>query len=340
MRIIFALWLAIIAASVPLGTVQAHALEPGYLEIEPLGDSQWQITWRKPAVQGRPMAIDVELPEGCDPRRGPDPRFDGRAYVSGWIASCDPQIWNGAVFIDGLADTATDVLIRYTPTPDAPSQTLRLTPDATSAQLAEVPTGWGVLTSYFALGLEHILGGIDHLLFVFALLLLIPDTRRLIWAITAFTIAHSLTLAAAALELVYLPIPPVEAVIALSIVFLAGEILAQRKGRRSLIQTSPWVASFAFGLLHGLGFASALREIGLPHGEVPVALVSFNLGVEAGQLLFVAGVLVLAQSVRFFAPQLVNRRSGFGDAGLVSAAYGIGAVAAFWTIERVMAFLV
>ena len=319
---------------------QSHALEPGYLEISPLENAEWRITWRKPQVNGQPMGIDAELPEACTPRRGPEPRFDGRAFISGWIATCDAPFSSGAVFIDGLSNTATDVLVRYTSSPEISAQTFRLTPDAPSIVLPDAPTGWSISSSYFVLGVDHILGGIDHLLFVFALLLLIPDVRRLIWAITAFTVAHSITLATAALGFVSLPMPPVEAVIALSIVFLAAEITTRKGDADSLMQRAPWIVAFAFGLLHGLGFASALREIGLPEVDIPLALLTFNLGVEAGQLLFVAAVSAVAVIVRRVAPDFFAAQLRPGAPGLVLAAYGIGSIAAFWTVERVLQFMI
>jgi hydrogenase/urease accessory protein HupE len=335
-----ALVIVLVCSLLPAKFVHAHALEPGYLEIEPLTETEWRITWRKPQVSGRPMGINAELPEGCSPRRGPDPRFDGRAFVTGWVARCDRPIWEGEVFIDGLADTATDVLIRFTSDPETSAQTLRLTPDNVRVTLPAAPTALGVLSSYFMLGLDHILGGIDHLLFVFALLLLISDLRKLVLAITAFTVAHSITLTAAALGWIALPVPPVEAVIALSIVFLASEILVPPDGPPSLMQRAPWIVAFSFGLLHGMGFASALREIGLPESDILLALLSFNLGVEAGQLLFVAAVLVFAVSLRQIAPRALAGLRAPGAPGLTIAAYAIGSIAAFWTIERVWSFWV
>ena len=327
---------ALFAFYAPAGSADAHALEPGYLEISPISENEWRVTWRKPQVAGQPMGIDAELPQACTPQRGPDPRFDGRAFVTGWIATCSQPISSGAVFIDGLAQTATDVLVRYTPEDGAPAQTHRLTPDTASVVLSEAPTRWGLSSSYFALGVYHILGCIDHLLFVFALLLLITDTRRLVMAITAFTVAHSITLAAAAMGWVALPMPPVEAVIALSIVFLASEILDRRDDKATLMQRAPWIVAFAFGLLHGLGFASALREIGLPYTDIPLALVTFNLGVEAGQLLFVGAVLALAGALKLAAPRLLVSQLRSGSIGLKIAAYAIGTVSAFWTIDRVL----
>lgn len=332
--------LALLVSSLPGSPAHAHALEPGYLEIEPLGEGEWRVTWRKPQVGGQPMQIDAVLPEGCAPRRGPDPRFDGRAFVSGWIAKCETPISEGELFIEGLAQTATDVLVRYVPEAGSSAQTLRLTPGNDSVVLPAKPTFLGVLSSYFMLGLDHILGGIDHLLFVFALLLLISNLRKLVLAITAFTVAHSITLTASSLGWVSLPMPPVEAVIALSIVFLATEILSRDESDQSLLQRSPWIVAFTFGLLHGFGFASALREIGLPEDDIWTALLAFNLGVEAGQLLFVAAAVALAAMVRIVAPKFLSRQMAAGSPAMTVSAYAIGGVAAFWTIERVVSFLV
>jgi hydrogenase/urease accessory protein HupE len=326
-------WLFLVVAAQPS---HSHALEPGYLEMHPVGEGQWRVTWRVPQVGTGPMPIEAVLPAACEPRRAPVPRFDGGAYVAGWIATCQGPIDGAPLVIDGLGRTRTDVLLRYTPEPGRSAQTFRLTPDAAAVVLPGVQSGWAVSGSYFTLGVDHILGGIDHLLFVFALLLLIPDRRRLVLAITAFTVAHSLTLAMAALGLIALPMPPVEAVIALSIVFLAAEILHREEGGSGIMQRAPWVVAFAFGLLHGLGFASALREIGLPKGDIPLALVTFNLGVEAGQLLFVAAVVLAAWGAGALAPRLMARLTRPGAPAMGAAAYAIGGVAAFWTIERVL----
>jgi len=181
------------------------------------------------------------------------------------------------------------------------------------------------------MGVEHILAGIDHLLFVLALLLIVDGTRRLVMTITAFTVAHSITLVAATLGWLHVPGPPVEAIIALSIVFVASEVIQRLRGRDPLTARAPWIVAFSFGLLHGLGFAGALAEVGLPQVAIPVALLMFNVGVEVGQLLFVAAVVGLQALVA----RLVAVR---GDWVTAATAYGIGAVAAFWTIERVVGF--
>jgi hydrogenase/urease accessory protein HupE len=188
-----------------------------------------------------------------------------------------------------------------------------------------------VAAAYLTLGVEHILTGIDHLLFVLALLLLTRGTWRLVKTVTAFTVAHSITLGLATLGIVHVPSKPVEAIIALSIVFVAAEIVQARRGHQGLAARVPWIVAFTFGLLHGFGFAGALSETGLPAGHIPVALLFFNLGVEAGQLLFVAAMLAVMACARHI--QMVWPRW----AGLVPP-YAIGGLASFWVIQRVAAF--
>lgn len=208
----------------------AHALQPGYLELQTMGADTWRAFWRKPDVRGAPMPISVALPETCETRSPPQTAFDGAAWTSQWVARCPGGLRGGEIAIPGLETTRTDVLIRYE-LEAGDGKVQRLTPDEPSFVVAVEPGLIGVFRSYFELGVEHILGGLDHLLFVFALLLLIPDRWKLVGAVTAFTLAHSVTLAAQVLGIVRLPAPPVEAVIALSIMFLASE-LVQRSGDR------------------------------------------------------------------------------------------------------------
>ena len=183
------------------------------------------------------------------------------------------------------------------------------------------------------LGIEHILSGFDHLLFVLSLVLIVRGTRRLIWTVTAFTLAHSITLALATMGVIHVPGPPVEAIIALSIVFVANEIIHQQRGTEGLAARKPWLIAFSFGLLHGLGFAGALAEVGLPQNSIALALLFFNVGVEIGQLLFIGAVLACGALVRRVAPQYVNA----GQA-VVVLAYCIGGTASYWVIERIAAF--
>ncbi|MBY6006138.1 HupE/UreJ family protein [Salipiger bermudensis] len=329
-RLLFAL---LTALTLLPGLAQAHALDPGYLELTPLSEDSWRVTWRAPDVSGHPMPLTVRLPESCSGAPAAAPVFDGRAWVSGWIASCPEGLAGGTIRIEGLEATATDTLVRYELTPGQ-TRMQRLTAAATAF---EVPAQAGtveILASYVSLGFSHILEGLDHLLFVFAMLLLVPTYKRLFWAVTAFTLAHSLTLAASSLGLLRIPSPPVEAVIALSIVFLAYELCLPAERRDPLTMRAPWLVSFTFGLIHGLGFAGALREIGLPEGDIPLALFSFNLGVELGQLFFIAIVLLVGAVLRLILPLLARHAERFRR----GAGYAIGSISAFWLIERIAGF--
>jgi hydrogenase/urease accessory protein HupE len=334
---LLALLIALLPALVP-DRAAAHALEPGFLELQPIGGADWRVTWRKPQVNGAPMAIDAVLPATCTPRRGPAPAFDGRAFVTGWIATCDGGLSGGEIRIEGLERTRTDVLVRYASAPGAAPEAMRLTAPSPAFTVPEDPGALGVFASYFALGVDHILKGIDHLLFVLMLLFLIRGWRRLLGAVTAFTVAHSLSLGAASLGLIVVPAPPVEAIVALSIAFLAAELLHPPGAEKRLTERYPWAVAFAFGLLHGLGFARALLEIGLPKGDVPLALLAFNLGVEAGQILFIVVVLALGAALARLYPS-ARAQLAPGAPGLRALAYGVGALAAFWVVERVAGFV-
>jgi hydrogenase/urease accessory protein HupE len=235
-----------------------------------------------------------------------------------------------SVRIAGLEGTMTDVLVRIE-FADGTSWTQRLTPARPAAVIPARESGLAVAGVYLELGVEHILRGIDHLLFVLALLIITRGGWKLVKTVTAFTVAHSITLALATLGFVHVPQPPVEAVIALSIVFVAAEILHDRQGHAGVTERAPWIVAFTFGLLHGFGFAGALSEIGLPQGQIPVALLFFNLGVEAGQLLFIGAVLGFIAVIRRLRMPLPRW------AELVPP-YAIGSVAMFWVIQRVVAF--
>lgn len=335
-RLALFLALVLIGAVAP-DRVAAHALEPGFLELQRLSGDEWRVTWRKPQVAGAPMAIDAVLPATCEPRRGPAPVFDGRAFLAAWIAVCDGTLAGGEIRIEGLERTRTDVLVRYTPGHGTSPRAMRLTAATPAFSVPEEPDALGVFLSYFSLGVDHILNGIDHLLFVLMLLLLIRDWRILLGAVTAFTVSHSLSLAAASLGWIVVPAPPVEAIVALSIAFLAAELHHPPGQEKRLTERFPWLVAFAFGLLHGLGFARALLEVGLPEGDVPLALLAFNLGVEAGQILFIAVVLAIGSALSRLYPA-ARAQLAPGSAGLRAVAYGVGALAAFWVVERVAGF--
>lgn len=317
---IFLLW-AIIAC--------AHEIRPAYLEIKQTTDSTYQVLWKIPLLGNKAPKIDPVFPEGFQLVQNKD-HFVAGAYIRNYAGLYAGGLNGETIAIKGQELTLVDVLVQINLL-DESSYTLLLQPDQPQARIPIEPSKWEVVTLYLKLGIEHILLGIDHLLFVLGLLLLVKGIGPLIKTITAFTIAHSITLGAATFDLVQLPSAPVEAVIALSIVFLAREYIALKEGKESLTAQAPWIVAFTFGLLHGFGFAGALSEIGFPQKEVPLALFIFNVGVELGQLFFIGIIGCLA----FFWKKL-NWQLPSGAWRILP--YGIGTVASFWLIERVLAF--
>ncbi len=271
----------------------AHEVRPAYLELRQTGPETYDALWKVPG-QGEDLRLGlyVELPAGCTNVTEPRGSMVNNAFTERWTVKCAGGLTGGTIHIAGLSATMTDVLVRLERL-DGTTQVTRLTPSAPSFVVEAAPGALEVARTYLVLGVEHILLGIDHLLFVLALLILVKGTRRLIATVTAFTLAHSLTLAGATLGFVHVPGPPVEAAIALSIVFVAAEIVHSRQGKTGLTERFPWIVAFTFGLLHGFGFASALSEVGLPQSAIPVALLFFNVGVEIGQLLFIASVFAV-----------------------------------------------
>jgi hydrogenase/urease accessory protein HupE len=235
------------------------------------------------------------------------------------------------ILIDGLAATQIDALLEIE-LADGTTHSAILKPANPSFVIPAIASSWEVAKSYWYMGVEHILSGIDHLMFVLALMLLIRNNWMLFKAITAFTISHSITLGLSTLGLVHIPTGPTEAVIALSIVFLASELIRSREGKFSLSEQHPWIVAFAFGLFHGLGFAGALTELGLPEHAIPMALVSFNVGVECGQLLFIGVLLAI-----MFALRKVKFAWPAGSWRMMP--YIIGSMASFWFIQRLGSFL-
>jgi hydrogenase/urease accessory protein HupE len=324
---------AAIAGILLLASLAANAdvFRPAYLEIRELGNDEYAVLWKVPALgSDQRLSAYVRLPDGAEVVD--EPRVV--AANGNWIERLQiryPDGLAGQTFaIEGSAVGVTEVIARVERL-DGSSQVARL-PMEEPVFVVEPPQGTGAVAwSYFVLGVEHILGGIDHLLFVLALLLIVHGGKRIIATVTAFTAAHSLTLAAATLGWVHVPGPPVEAIIALSIVFVASEVVHGAQGRPGLTERAPWIVAFSFGLLHGFGFAGALAEVGLPQAAIPLALLTFNIGVEIGQLIFVATVLLL----RVLAERMVRVQTDWLP---TAAAYVIGAVASFWTIERVASF--
>jgi hydrogenase/urease accessory protein HupE len=357
----FAAFLFIFALS-----ANAHEVRPAFLEVTERAPGVFDVLWKVPALGGTPLAGE-ELPHpqpaltddqsatktmpcGCPaptaaqlswgvapihPVMPKDvvivvpPRVERifGAEIKRWTFSTGGKGLDGwEVTVHGLPATMVDVLVRIA-LKDGRVVSRVLRPDAPSFVFAKNTAG-PAAGGYFRLGVEHILFGIDHLLFVLALVLIVRSVGLLVKTITAFTVAHSITLALATLGYVHVPSAPVEATIALSIVFVASEILRSRRGRRGLTERAPWLVAGTFGLLHGFGFAGALSQVGLPANDIPLALLFFNLGVEAGQLAFVIvalGIIALLRRIRLpeWAPNL--------------APYAIGSVAMFWVIQRTTA---
>ncbi|WP_119274516.1 HupE/UreJ family protein [Taklimakanibacter deserti] len=331
-RLILAIWaLAVIV----VGQAQAHDLRPAYLALTETAPDAYAVFWKVPAMGERRLAIAPQLPRSAiesTPREGV---FLADAYVERWAVRAPAGLTGDTIAIDGLAESRTDVLVRIERL-NGEVSTVRLTPAAPSF---EVPAaaGWQqVAVAYLWLGVEHILLGVDHLIFVLALIMLVRGWKRIALTITAFTLAHSITLGAATLGYLDVPGPPVEALIALSIALVAVEIVNAERGRQSLASRFPWLIAFAFGLLHGLGFAGALSDVGLPAHAIPAALLFFNLGVELGQLLFVAVAMALFAILHRISVAFPGPRAYWSQAWLrFAGAYCIGGIASFWLIERI-----
>lgn len=325
-------WLSILAALAALLSPlsgHAHEVRPAYLDLSEDQPGEFTVLWKTPMAGELRLALDPAFSGPVEVLAPVMARRTGDAAVQTWRLRAE-ELRGQTLGIKGLETTLTDVLVRVAFV-DGSTWVERLTPQRPEALIPARPSAWGVAGTYLGLGVEHILTGVDHLLFVLALLLLTTGTWRLVKTLTAFTVAHSVTLGLATLGVVHVPPKPVEAVIALSIVFVAAEILRTREGKIGLAARMPWIAAFTFGLLHGFGFAGALSEVGLPEGQIPVALLFFNLGVEAGQLLFVAGVLAFAMMAK-------RIRIAWPVRAEMAPPYAIGSMAMFWVIQRVVAF--
>ncbi len=313
-------------------SARAHEFDPGYLSLTESAAGIFQVQWKVSIAGGLYQALIPQLPAECELNRQLRTYVVLDAQIQNTELICADGLANLTIAIGGLPATMTDVLLRIDYV-DGASYVRRLTPNNPSTIVPEQPSSWDVVATYLVLGVEHILLGIDHLLFVLALLLLIRGVRRLVLTVTAFTVAHSITLAAATLGWMSIPGAPVETTIALSILFLAAQLGRSlvagdsRPAAADLTARFPWIVAFSFGLLHGFGFAGALAEVGLPEHAIPVALLFFNVGVEIGQLLFIAAVLVSGWAIRratVTVPRWWTR----------AVAYGIGSLAAFWVFER------
>ena len=309
----------------------AHEMQPAYLELKETTEGSIDVTWKVPFYKGRPLPITPVFPDSWKNLTEPNVTALGNATLSRWrINPADTSIDGAKIIIEGPRSRLTDVLLRAQLS-DGRSKTNVLRPETPSATILFDQESKTLLWDYIVIGIEHILLGFDHLLFVLCLVLLVRDRRTLLKTITAFTLAHSVTLAAATLGWAEVPGPPVEAVIALSIVFLARELALRTEHAPGLTERYPWLVALTFGLLHGFGFAGALSDVGLPKDQVPLALLNFNIGVELGQLAFVAVALGLMAITRKISPKI-------NEAAFKPVVYATGIVAAFWCVERITGF--
>ena len=321
--------LMLLGTSLP---ASAHEIRPAYLQLDQTAPSRYRLLWRTPVLSGMRLPVVLRLPTGIRDVAPPQVQELSDSLIERRVLEVGPSGLAGQrIEFVGLEATITQVLVRVQMLDGARSTTLV----RGSQPWVDISASQGTLAvvgTYLSHGIEHILLGADHLLFVFGLLLLVNNRWMLIKTITAFTVAHSITLAIATLGYAQIPLSPLNAAIALSILFLGVEIVRSWRGESSLTIRRPWVVAFAFGLLHGFGFASALTSAGLPRHELPVALVSFNVGVELGQLGFIALMLALERSFR-----ILEVRWPRWAAAL--PAYSVGSMGAFWTLQRVALLL-
>ncbi|MDH3831712.1 MAG: HupE/UreJ family protein [Gammaproteobacteria bacterium] len=327
-------WLFLVMVLMGMGLMPASAdeIRPALLDIKEQNTGLFAVTWKVPMRGDKLLAITPQLPSSLERVGSPSVQNVPGARIENTTYKNNAESLTGqTIVINGLQALQTDVLL-LVQLQDGTQHSAILRPGSPEFTIPLEASKLEVAADYWRLGTVHILEGADHLLFVLALLLIVSGLGELVKAVTAFTVAHSITLALATLGVVHMPAAPTEAIIALSILFLATEIIHKHNGQISLTENYPWVIAFAFGLFHGLGFAGALSEIGVPQHEVPLALLMFNVGVETGQLLFVAvviSIIALFRRLPLQAPQGSWR----------VAPYAIGSVAAFWTIDRVMSFM-
>jgi len=330
LRVVLALALTL-APWISLDVAGAHEARPAYLEINETAPGRYDILWRTPQLSGMPLPVRLALPEGARDLAEPSVRDLGDSLVHRRRIEITGGLGGQRIDFVGLQATITDVLVRVQTLDGAATTTLVRPPRPWIEIAAARSTGATALT-FLVQGIEHILLGVDHLLFVFGLLLIVRSPWMLVKTITAFTVAHSITLGLSTFGVIHVPALPLNAAIALSILFLGPEIARTWRGQTSFTIRHPWVVAFGFGLLHGVGFASGLIEVGLPRNDVPLALLMFNVGVEIGQLAFVALILLLEWAFRTLQinwPRAVRRLP----------AYTVGTLGAFWTFQRVAMML-
>jgi hydrogenase/urease accessory protein HupE len=310
----------------------ADYFRPAYLELTERGGGVYDVRWKTPAQsEAVIMPIKPVFPPGSRMSRPFVSSYAAGAVVMTGELTVTGGIEGKVIRFDGLRESGNQALVRFV-REDGGEDLYKVSSIEPELTIPTEPDSISVSARYTQLGIEHIWFGFDHLLFVAALFMLVGNLRTLFWTITSFTVAHSITLALVTLDVIHVPVPPVEAFIALSIVFVAVEVVRKDRGRPSLAARKPWLIAFTFGLLHGLGFASALAAIGLPRNNVPLALLFFNVGVEIGQIAFVAALIVIWRIARRLA-----QPAQLSAARLVSC-YGIGGLASYWLFERIWNF--
>ncbi len=329
-------WLRLLLVLLTLGLVSpaaADEFKPAYLQLQQIDAVTYDVLWKTPAVDEYTiLKVQPEFPPDVSEVSARRITYADGAAVQRWRIHAPGGLDGATIAFSNLSLTRIDVLVRVARS-DGTVQLERVLPLSPSFEVKASPGALEVVRTYTVLGVEHILTGFDHLLFVLGLLVLVGGVKRLLQTVTAFTLAHSITLALATLGVVHVPGSLVEAAIALSILFVALEIVQQRRGRQGLTSRAPWIVAFSFGLLHGLGFASALAEIGLPQNSIALALLFFNVGVEIGQVMFIGAVLVTIRLAR----RLLAGRWDLGPAPL-AAAYLIGGLSSYWVLVRVAGF--
>jgi hydrogenase/urease accessory protein HupE len=303
-----------------------HEIRPAFLEIRETAPHQYNLLWRTPVMAGMRLPVVLSIPEARNLRSPTVEEFSDSLVERRWIDAGPQGLTGKRIEFVGLQITITDVLVRVKLL-DGREWTAFARPSQPWVEIGAPQTWFDVAGTYVVEGIRHILFGADHMLFVLGLLLIVKDRWMLLKTVSAFTVAHSITLAIATLGYAEVPILPLNAAIALSILFLGPEIVCSWRGETSFTINHPWVVAFAFGLLHGFGFASTLTSAGLPRHELPLALVNFNVGVELGQLGFIGIILGLERSFDILEvpwPVWVQELP----------AYTVGSLGAFWTIQR------
>ena len=324
--LILLVWLSVVSGS------RGHSMMTAYLDMVEAADGNTTVSWRRPIFPGGLVTLQPSYPTSVKRVTGEPLHDEGTFIRERYILRGAPGLWSDtSIGLTGEGPASLEVLVRLQ-LANGMKHVAVLRNASDIFTVPAQPDRWQAARSYLWLGFNHILMGVDHLLFVFGLLFLVPNALTLVKTITSFTVAHSITLGIATLGLASVPMPPLNLAIALSIFFLGPEMVRKARGQTSLTIRRPWLVAFAFGLLHGFGFASGLTTLGLPREDIPVALLLFNIGVEIGQVIFVFLVLMLGGSFRRLQidwPRWVEKMPS----------YAVGGLGAFWAFQRAFLFL-